>query len=310
MPAGDQCHLAAKELYYSIMTKVARRSRFVRSIFATPDPICQDLFYTVHRAGHLQAGPEHHIRRPHFPGHELILCLAGQGSVRIDGHDHPVRRGDLVWVDCREPHQYGAVRTDPWEVYWIRVEGPRLTRLAEVLDVAARPVFQEAGSGVVRRSFVSIFDALEAQKHDMPARVHAEVAELLAVAFRIHREREQERRPDYPPELEPAVQHLRLFFFERCSVAELAELCGMSGSHFARRFRSAFGAGPIDWLRRYRIVQAKQRLVETDEPIKRIAEQVGYRDRFFFSKDFKKLAGVTPRVYRQKAVTQAEASDG
>ncbi len=74
----------------------------------------------------------------------------------------------------------------------------------------------------------------------------------------------------------------------------------MSSSHFTRLFRRAFGTSPVDWLRRERISQAKRRLVETTIPIEWVAEQVGYQDRFFFSKDFKKLTGMTPREYRKR----------
>jgi AraC-like DNA-binding protein len=58
------------------------------------------------------------------------------------------------------------------------------------------------------------------------------------------------------------------------------------------------GTSPIDWLRRERITNAKRRLVESDEPVKRIAEQVGYHDRFFFSRDFKQVTGQTPTEFR------------
>lgn len=44
--------------------------------------------------------------------------------------------------------------------------------------------------------------------------------------------------------------------------------------------------------------QAKHRLIDTDEPIKEIARQCGYRDPYFFSKDFKKLTGLPPTDYR------------
>ena len=57
----------------------AKRSHFPVSLFATPSPQHQDVFYTVPRAGHLVGGADHHVRRDHFPGHELILCLRGRG---------------------------------------------------------------------------------------------------------------------------------------------------------------------------------------------------------------------------------------
>jgi AraC-like DNA-binding protein len=58
------------------------------------------------------------------------------------------------------------------------------------------------------------------------------------------------------------------------------------------------GTSPIDWLRRERINQAKRRLIDTDEPVKEIARQCGYRDPYFFSKDFKKLTNLPPTLYR------------
>src|SRR5688500_3171274 len=115
-------------------------SHFPVSLYATSSPLEQEIFYTVPRAGHLVGGDDHHIRRDHFPGHELILCLDGRGYLRIAGREHVVAPGDLAWVDCRRPHQHGPLAEDPWEVLWLRVEGPRLTRTAELLGTEAAPV--------------------------------------------------------------------------------------------------------------------------------------------------------------------------
>ena len=93
---------------------------------------------------------------------------------------------------------------------------------------------------------------------------------------------------------------MALSYFQPHRVAQLAGIAGMSASHFSRVFKAAFGTSPIDWLRRERINQAKRRLAETGDDIKQIAEQVGYGDRFYFSKDFKNLTGLTPREFRRR----------
>ena len=93
---------------------------------------------------------------------------------------------------------------------------------------------------------------------------------------------------------------MRLFYFKKLRVSELAALSGMSESHFTRLFRSAFGTTPIDWLRRERISQAKRRLAESSDAIKEIAAQVGYGDHYFFSKDFKQFTGIPPREFRRR----------
>ena len=108
------------------MAAIHPENRFPVSLYATPSPAHQDVFYTVPRAGHIIAGPAHHIKRDHFPGHELILCLRGRGWTRIAGRTHKVGQGDLVWINCHHPHEHGAVTEEPWEVFWIRAEGPHI----------------------------------------------------------------------------------------------------------------------------------------------------------------------------------------
>ena len=81
---------------------------------------------------------------------------------------------------------------------------------------------------------------------------------------------------------------------------DLAQLCRLSEPHFYRRFKQATGSTPIDWLRRERINHARRRLLESNDPIKQIAEQVGYNDPFFFSRDFKRYTGVAPKNYRKQ----------
>lgn len=276
----------------------ARRAHFPVSLFATANPLHQEIFLTVLRAGHLIGGDDHHIRRDHFPGHELILCLSGRGYVRIAGREHPIARGDLVWVDCRRPHQHGPLAEDPWEVLWVRADGPRLTRTADVLGVEQTPVFPGFSIDEVEPLYREIFRLMESNDPAAPALIHADVTRLVAIAFAARQN--QAPTPTIPPALAPAVRRLSLNFFEKQQVGDLARLCGMSPSHFTRTFRQAFGTSPIDWLRRRRITEAQRRLVESDDAIKRIAEQVGYGDRFFFSRDFRKLTGQTPRQFRER----------
>ncbi|MBA3699747.1 MAG: AraC family transcriptional regulator [Planctomycetes bacterium] len=279
----------------------SRRAHFPVSLFATANPLHQEIFLTVPRAGHLIGGDDHHIRRDHFPGHELILCLAGRGYVRIAGREHPVARGDLLWVDCRRPHQHGPLADDPWEVVWVRAEGPRLTRTADVLGVEQAPVFPGFDVTTIEPIFRTVFRLIEHGGASAPALIHAEVTRLVALAFAARQGQEgMPAAPNIPAALQPAMKHLALFFFERQRVDDLAHRCGMSASHFTRTFRSAFGTSPIDWLRRRRITEAQRRLVESDDAIKRIAEQVGYGDRFFFSRDFRKLTGQSPRQFRER----------
>lgn len=276
-----------------------KKSRLAVSLFATPSALHEEIFYTVVRAGHIVGGPDHYIRREHYPGHELILCLRGRGEVTIGGRRHAVGPRQLAWVHCHRPHAHGADPRDPWELFWIRCDGPRLSRVAEVLETESSPVFVGFDFDFAVLIYREIFALMEDPRPDAPALIHAAAARLIALTF-ASRQRQQPAERQSPPVLHRAIERMKLFYFQKHRVAELAALCGMSESHFTRLFRAAFGTTPIDWLRRERISQAKRRLVETRDAIKEIAAQVGYGDHYFFSKDFKAFTGVPPRAYRQR----------
>lgn len=282
---------------------------FPVSLHSTPSPVHQEVFYTVPRAGHLIAGSSHHIQRRHFPGHELILCLRGRGWTRIEGHLHKVEPGDLLWINCHRPHEHGADAEDPWEVYWIRTEGPRLAQISEMLTVRENPVIRGLDFKSATLLFAELFEVMTADVPGSPALIHARVAQLLALAFGA-RLQTGTLNPAVPFVLKRSVERMKMFYFENHTVASLSATAGMSATHFSRLFKKAFGTSPIDWLRRERINQAKRRLVDTDDAVKEIAEQVGYNDRYFFSKDFKAHTGLTPSQFRavETAGVQTQAA--
>ena len=282
------------------MSQPAKNTVFLRNLHATPLEWQRDLFYCVVRGGHLCGGTSHYIERETYPGHEFILCLNGAGWLQVAGRRHSVAAGDLLWVNCHHPHQYGAAQHDPWELYWIRVEGRPLDRLAKLLDARTQPVFSGFDLQFARTAFEQVFDHLESGRACDAAHVNAAVAALLAATFETRLGDARELRPDLPQPVQRALEHMRLHFHTPVRVIDLAALAGMSESHFSRQFKASIGTSPIDWLRRERITQAKRRLAESDDAIKEIARQAGYTDQFFFSKDFKRMTGLTPSQFRDQ----------
>jgi transcriptional regulator GlxA family with amidase domain len=65
-------------------------------------------------------------------------------------------------------------------------------------------------------------------------------------------------------------------------------------------FKSATGHGPIDYVQRLRVEEAKRRLERTRAPVDEISWKVGYEDPAFFRRLFKRITGVTAGAYRRK----------
>jgi len=69
---------------------------------------------------------------------------------------------------------------------------------------------------------------------------------------------------------------------------------------FKRRFTSATGLTPLEYVQRLRVEDGKRRLERTDASIDEISWQVGYEDPAFFRRLFKRSTGMTPGAYRKR----------
>ena len=66
------------------------------------------------------------------------------------------------------------------------------------------------------------------------------------------------------------------------------------------RMQKEFGCAPFDYLMRLRIERAKLLLLQTDLPVARIGEEVGFNHAAYFTSCFAKYESISPRKYRQR----------
>jgi len=83
------------------------------------------------------------------------------------------------------------------------------------------------------------------------------------------------------------------------SLDDLARDAGQSRSLLAERFVQLVGLPPMQYLAKWRMQLAAERLRATNEGLSQIAERVGYGSESAFSRAFKRLVGVAPAVFRQ-----------
>ncbi|MEH6478273.1 MAG: helix-turn-helix domain-containing protein [Sneathiella sp.] len=81
-------------------------------------------------------------------------------------------------------------------------------------------------------------------------------------------------------------------------VAQMSSLSGLNSRTFKRRFKTATGYSPLDYVQTLRIEEAKQMLETTDDAIDDIAETIGYEEPSSFRRLFKRTTGISPSQYR------------
>ena len=90
------------------------------------------------------------------------------------------------------------------------------------------------------------------------------------------------------------------------TLERLAACSGMSRSVFALRFKIAVGSTPMEYLTRWRMLLAGDRLRHSGDTIAAIASSLGYESESAFGKAFRRVMDCSPGQYG-RALTQKES---
>jgi AraC family transcriptional regulator len=81
---------------------------------------------------------------------------------------------------------------------------------------------------------------------------------------------------------------------ETISLDKLADVAGLSRSHFSRMFKQSKGVSPGNYLVRRRVERTMELLTGTDVSLAEIALTVGFSDQSHYSRSFRKHVGIWP----------------
>lgn len=107
------------------------------------------------------------------------------------------------------------------------------------------------------------------------------------------------------PQMKAAISAMHEAPAQRWTLQDLAQRAGMSRSIFALRFKQAVGISPMEYLTRWRMMLAGQRLTSTSDAVAQIASSLGYDSESAFSKAFRRYMVHSPREHRRDAAARA-----
>ena len=273
----------------------------------------------------------------YFPKHQGIKCyamLAGQCWLVVEGVSAPVRleSGDCFLLPRGMPFQLTtdlSLQPVHYTLAW--------DRLSKTNDIPAIP----EGARYIAGGFFGFTGGhAEMLLHSLPPIVHIRrESDKDAMRWSLERLREELRDPQPGGSLITQqlaymmlIQALRLHLADattagcgwlsalsdkHMSIAlvcmhndpgfpwtlqSLAERVGMSRSVFALRFRQTVGATPVEYLTRWRMLLAADRLKNSYDGLCAIAQSLGYQSESAFGKAFRRVMGYSPRQYTRSAV--------
>lgn len=102
------------------------------------------------------------------------------------------------------------------------------------------------------------------------------------------------------PQMRLALEAMHADIAADWSLDTLAKQAGLSRTGLAQKFKQTVGTSPMQYLTTLRVQKAMDLLSTSDDKLEAVAQAVGYQDAFSFSKVFKKVAGMPPKVFREQ----------
>lgn len=130
--------------------------------------------------------------------------------------------------------------------------------------------------------------------------VHDGKGRIQGVMGMLRRPDEEERRLPVFQTVAQAVEIIRHDFAKPLLVEDVARACGQSLRQLQRRFQSAFGVSPQEFLLKTRVLAAARLLETTALSVSEIARRCGFVDQSAFTLHFRKRTGQTPSAYRSR----------
>jgi len=228
------------------------------------------------------------------PGwNEIILCTAGEARLVVENGEHRIGAGMVAFIPTGVVH---AVRSsEDWACTVVRFPDQRDSH-EEPIRIHELLIFHDSDR-VFERLMNLAADVQLEDAEGMQAISFAlggAIYHMLQHCRSIHRMGSNEA-------VEQIGRLIRERFYEPdLDLALEIEKTGYCMSHFRRIFKAAYGRPPQQQLLRVRIDYAKQLLIRTDESIRAISLQTGFRDPYYFSRMFRQLEGCSPTDYVQR----------
>ena len=225
------------------------------------------------------------------------------GSLELKIGDGPKRTVSGSFVFITHPGVQFSYRLLPGEkhdYYAICFIGDRVRRFVESGLLSLKPGVYPIPDR--KRFMQTVLDLIAVRRGGGPREMCVNLLEnlLLQIHFYGARKRHVKITPYQRRALKDLAEKIRRNYRESWDFSTEAKKIFISNRHFRTLFAQVNDFPPLHFLLQIRMEKAAERLTHTQDTIKSISDECGFRDRFYFSRLFKKYYHFSPQQYRQE----------
>lgn len=248
-------------------------------------------------------------RRPEGTRDWLItFTYGGRGSFGTDEGRSECREGDVVLLRPGVRHDYETPEGEVWRFVWAHfLPEPGWVDLLQLPHKKGELLQLHIEQPIVRERLLTAFRRVIRDSTDAdPLQQRLAANALEEVALLLGRYTAKFERSMMDTRIRQTLDYLSENLKNRHTIGSLAERAALSPSRFAHLFKQETGDSVIETLLKMRLRHAVRLLERTSLSIAQVAEDVGFTDSFYFTKQFSALYGQSPSAFRKSAGRKEE----
>ena len=269
-------------------------------VLYTPSAFARTSLLHLQEIGELQALAPHTSSRSNLQSYLFFTVLSGSGELIYDGKKHDLKKGDMVFIDCRKPYSH-TTDVNLWSLRWCHFYGPTLSFVYEkYVERGGRPTFRPEETAPFLSTLDSLYKLASGSDYIRDMRINEELNRLCTLLMEQSWNPEEATTAPKKLSVVEVKEYLEQHYADKITLDELSKQFFINKYYLTRVFKEQFGQSITAYLTSLRITHAKQLLRFSEKSVEEIGLKCGLGQLHYFSRVFKEVEGVPPSVYRSQ----------
>lgn len=257
--------------------------------------------------------------RPHWHYFaEIIYVLEGTAEMYDNDIKYIVPQDGFIFFHPKTIHSIFPVDDKPLKYAVIKLDinrlsatpsySPKLTNIIKSgadkeMQIYFSPEFTTKTN--CRKLFLDCISELETKNYGYDLLIQAYLYNIMMIIIRKWKDNgfsfeNDIFNKDTSYNIDNITEYIDQHICETLEVNDIAEICGISYSNFAKKFKKMYGLSCKEYIERFKIFKVEDYLLFTDFDLNYISQETGYADCSHMIKQFKKYRNITPKQFRLK----------
>lgn len=248
---------------------------------------------------------------------EIVTVNSGQGKHLLESYEHPIIAGDVFVIPRKVKHGYINenhlnITNMLFQMKTIDEHFPEIKNMPGffsffIADIMPAKIKKHTGCLLnLTSEELAYVEDLQAKiiyegSHTLSGKASMSltyIAQLLIYLSRLLEKKQNSSIGGTYSQLAKVNNYIDKHFKRKIPLSELASLTYMSLRNFQRIFTNIHGISPSKYILKVRLEKSRELLKKTSWEISKVAMESGFQETSYFSKQFKKCFGISPRQFR------------